>query len=43
LKSTAYHGFLTKGPGAKVEIVPVEKDWAQMYACHHGPSIKLTE
>lgn len=36
-------GFLPKGPGARVDNVPVEKDCAKTYCAIAGPFIKSTE
>lgn len=36
-------GFLANGPGARVDNVPDEKDWAITYCRIQGPSIKFTE
>jgi hypothetical protein len=43
IKNTIYIGFFPKGPGAIVDNVPVEKDWAYIYCCNQKPSIKLIE
>lgn len=41
--STIYMGFFPKGPGARVESVPDEKDCANTYCTIQGPPIKSTE